>query len=379
MIFTPLVSPAVTPLDTQFQYSEYPAPGEHFSPLVSPALEAQRHASQHSGSGTVRNSDTSDTTSPLDMNIDFSLPVSASSSTPVRKSRRKITSTSKSSGRTVKQSPSMKPQSRKKQSMSSITLPKEVSGMIEDAEKSKKLGKVPGSGVRLGLPYNQDSSEAGSISPEPLSEILMPPPATPRSSSSSRSPFLNAKKPESQSAPNVPMGGEPATPASLMKIRKEAGENGSEQQQPNNTKEQARGDGEIEQVMEDIVLPEPANAATRPKLTPLDTSNEKLKGTPALSAQNNKSTPSTAPGTATKSHFASPGLSAMASPNGSLPSKRAESKAMGRESKKRTSNGSVQVSPALRPKMSPSIKPLLPEGGEKDHSYESATLCPANG
>lgn len=362
MIFTPLVSPAVTPLDTQFQYSEYPAAGEHFSPLVSPALEGQRHANQHS-SGTMRNSDTSDTTSPLDMNIDFNLPVSASSSTHVRKSRRKAASTSKSPGRTVKQSPSMKPQSRKKQSMSSITLPKEVSGIIEDAERSKKLGNKVPTGAKLGLPYNQDSSEAGSISPEPLSEILMPPPATPRSSSSSRSPYLNAKKPGSRSAPVVPMSGEPATPASLMKIRKEAGKNGSEQQHSDSKEQASLGNGEIEQVMEDIVLPEPANAATRPKLAPLDTSNEKLKGTPALSAPTNKSTPSTAPGTATKSQFASPGLSAMASPCGSLPSKRAESKIMGRESKKRTSNSSVLVSPALRPKMSPSIKPLLPEGG----------------
>lgn len=365
MIFTPLVSPAVTPLDTQFQYPDYPAPGEHFSPLVSPALEGQRHANQHSGCGTVRNSDTSDTTSPLDMNIDFSAPVSASSSTPVRKSRRKLTSTSKSLGRAVKQSPSMKPQSRKKQSTSSNMLPKEVSGIIEDAEKSKKLGnKMVMSGAQIGLPYNQDSSEAGSISPEPLSEILMPPPATPRSSSSSRSPYLNAKQSGSQSAPIIPMGGEPATPASLMKISKEAGKGGTGHGQPSSSKEQVSlGDGGIEQGMEDIVLPEPANAGTRPKLTPLDTSNEKLKETPIISGQNNKSTPSTAPGTANKSHFASPALSAMTSPSSSLPTKRAEPKATGRDSKKRTSNSSVHVSPAIRPKMSPSIKPLLPEGG----------------
>ncbi len=347
MIFTPLVSPAVTPLDTQFQYPEYPVPGEYFSPLTSPALEAQKHANQQSAYGAMRNSDTSDTTSPVDVNVDFSAPMGgASSSMSVRKSKRKTGTASKCSGRTVRQSPSMKPQSKKKHSTSSVILPKEVSGIIEDAQRSKKLGvQVPPPRGNLGLPYNNDSSDAGSISPEPLSEILMPPPATPRSCSSSRSPYLNAKQSGSQSAPIVALSGEPATPASLMKIRKEARRGGSG----------SHGDGDI---MEDIALPEPADTTTKPKLTPLDTSNEKLDRTPTLPAQRGKSTPQSAPGITAKAFFTSPQLSGITSPNGALPSK---PKTTGRESKKR--NSSVHVSPALRPKMSPSIKPLLPEGG----------------
>lgn len=365
MIFTPLVSPAVTPLDTQFQYPEYPVPGEYFSPLTSPALEAQRHANQHSVYGAVRNSDTSDTTSPIDASIDFSAPTVTSTSILARKSKRKPASATKSSGRTVKQSPSMKPQSRKRPSTSSVIPPKEVSGIIEDAERLKKMGsKAPTSTGNLALPYNQDSSEAGSISPEPLSEILMPPPATPRSSSSSRSPYLNAKQSGSQSAPIVAMSGEPATPASLMKIRKEAGKL-REQARSSSLKEQASlADGEVEEVMEDVASTEPGNCLTRPQLPPLDTSKEKLDRTPTIPAQKPTSTPSSAPVVTSKAFFTSPRLSGMTSPSVSSSIKRAEPKSIGRENKKRNSTSSVHVSPAIRPKMSPSIKPLLPEGGQ---------------
>lgn len=364
MIFTPLVSPAVTPLDAQFQYPEYPVPGEYFSPLTSPALEAQRHANQHSVYGAVRNSDTSDTTSPVDANIDFGAPMDTSTSTPARKSKRKPASASKSSGRTVKQSPSMKPQSRKRPSTSSIIPPKEVPGIIEDAQRSKKMGsKVPASTGKLALPYNQDSSEAGSISPEPLSEILMPPPATPRSSSSSRSPYLNAKQSGSQSAPIVATSGEPATPASLMKIRKEAGKIRG-QPRSSSLKEQASlAEGEVEQAMEDVASAEPENVTTRPELTPLDTSKEKLDQTPTISAHKDTSTPSSAPGTG-KAFFTSPRLPGVTSPKGSSSTKRVEPKSMVRDTKKRNSTSSVHVSPAIRPKVSPSIKPLLPEGGQ---------------
>lgn len=350
MIFTPLVSPAVTPLDTQFQYPEYPVPGEYFSPLTSPALEAQRHANQQSAYGALRNSDTSDTASPVDINIDFIAPIGTPNSVALRKSKRKTSTVTKITGRAVKQSPSMKPQSKKKNPVNSTIPSKEVHGIIEDAQRSKKLGvKVPTPSVNLGLPYNNDSSEAGSISPEPLSDILMPPPATPRSSSSSRSPYLNATQSGSLSAPMVAMSGEAATPASLMKIRREAGESGS-------------GSHEDGEMMEDITLPEPAETTSKPKLTRLDTSNEKLDRTPALPAQKDKTTPQSAPGgSVARGFFTSPRISAgLTSPNSILPTK---SKATGRESKKRNTNSSVHVSPALRPKMSPSIKPLLPEGG----------------
>src|SRR2546429_615167 len=68
MSFTPLVSPAVTPLDTQFpvEAQQYTVPGAYFSPLSSPALQGQNepnqmYAQRHSGM-TVK--------SPVDMDLD---------------------------------------------------------------------------------------------------------------------------------------------------------------------------------------------------------------------------------------------------------------------------------------------------------------------
>lgn len=368
MIFTPLVSPAVTPLDNQFQYPEYAVPGEYFSPLTSPALEAQKHAHQRSIYGAVPRSDTSETTSPIDMNIDFSAPVPMPAAS-VRKSKRRTTSTSKAANRTVRQSPSMKPQSRKKQPGSTAIPAKEVSGVIEDALSSKALStKRSVNGVNLGLLHSQESSETGSISPEPLSEILMPPPATPRSSSSSRSPYLLAKQPGPISASIDAGNGEPATPASLMKIRKEAANGTGGESQISNLHGQASKGTETEHVMEDIVLPAPANATTKPVLPPINTSNTQndLAGSTVFTRKDSRNAHFSAPSTAKKPFFTSPQIHGMTSPVSSI-SRRGEVKGAGRESKKRNSiasNNSVHVSPALRPKVSPSIKPLLPECGK---------------
>lgn len=360
MVFTPLVSPAVTPLDTQFRYPEYPIPGEYFSPLTSPALEAQNQVAQRSVYGAVRGSDT---TSPIDMNLDFTAPPSTSSPAAVRKSRRKTSSVAlKNPARAVRQSPSMKPQSRRKQSTSTTIPPKEVAGIIDDARRAKPPNNRPTTADgKLPLPYSQDTSEAESISPESLSEILMPPPATPKSTSASRSPYLAAKQPGTAPAPapTPTMGNEPATPASLMKIRKQAGKVGNGPHRPSSLKEQANmAEVDMEQIMEDIALPEPAKANSKPSLTPIDTKGANENDTtPTLSARKPPTYgPQSAPLSATSSVFPSP----QASPRGITPGRRGELKATG---KKRNSSNSVHVSPALRPKMSPSIKPLLPEGG----------------
>src|SRR6185436_20506 len=45
MSFTPLVSPAVTPLETRFPVdTQFTVPGAYFSPLTSPALHAQNES-----------------------------------------------------------------------------------------------------------------------------------------------------------------------------------------------------------------------------------------------------------------------------------------------------------------------------------------------
>ena len=359
------MSPAVTPLDTQFQYPDYAAPADVFSPLTSPALRAQNQSTQHSIYGAVRGSDTSDMTSPIDPNIEHATPIPGSNPAALRKSKRKTSSSStKTPARAVRQSPAMKPQSKRKQPSSTVIPPKEVAGIIEEARKSKQSPQ-PIDG-KIHLPHNKDSSGPDSVSPEPLSEILMAPPATPKSTSASKSPYLNGKQGGPPTAQIQDANGEPATPASLMKIRKQAGKANGAPRQPSNLQEQTElAEANTEQVMEDVVLPEPADASKKPALRPINTTSANIvEPTPTMSARKTpRYGPASAPITATTSAFASPPLSAMASPTGSAV-KRGDAKLKVRDPKKRNSNGSVQVSPALRPKISPSIKPLLPEGSK---------------
>ena len=366
MIFTPLVSPAVTPLDTQFQYPDYAAPTDTFSPLTSPALRAQNQIAQHSVYGAVRGSDTSDTTSPIDPNLEFSAPITGSAAAPLRKSKRKTSSSStKNPARAVRQSPAMKPQNRKKQPSSTVIPPKGMTGIIEEARKSKQANNAQQRAEgKLHFPYSQDSSGPDSVSPEPLSEILMPPPATPKSSSAGKSPYLNAKQNGPQVDPLQDPNGEPATPASLMKIHNEAGKANGVTHSTSSLKAQtALAEANMEQIMEDIVLPEPAKTTRKLSLKPINTADaNKDQTAPVIGGQKTpKYGPASAPVTANTSALPSPQL--VTSPTNTGTIKRADSKLRSRDPKKRNSQSSVHVSPALRPKISPSIKPLLPEGG----------------
>ena len=367
MIFTPLVSPAVTPLDTQFQYPDYAAPTDVFSPLTSPALRAQNQPAQHSVYGAVRGSDTSNTTSPIDPSLELSTPATGSAAASLRKSKRKTSSSStKNPARAVRQSPAMKPQNRKKQPSSTVIPPKGITGIIEEARKSTPANNAHHTADgKLHFPYSQDSSGPDSVSPEPLSEILMPPPATPKSSSASRSPYLNAKQNGHQAAPLQGPNGEPATPASLMKIHNEAGKANGINRPTSSLKEQtALAEADMEQIMEDIVLPEPAKTTRKPILKPINTADANInQSTPNKAGRKTpKSGHASAPVTANTSALPSPQL--VTSPTNIGNTKRADSKLKGRDPKHRTSQSSIHVSPALRPKISPSIKPLLPDGGK---------------
>ena len=367
MIFTPLVSPAVTPLDTQFQYPDYAAPAVAFSPLTSPALRAQNQAAQHSVYGAVRGSDTSDTTSPIDPSLEISATSAGSTAASLRKSKRKTSSSStKNPARAVRQSPAMKPNNRKKQPSGTVIPPKEISGIIEEARRSNHTTNAQqATDGKLHFPYSQDSSGPDSVSPEPLSDILMPPPATPKSSSASRSPYLNANQNGHQAAPLLDTDGEPATPASLMKIRKQAAKGNGMTRPTSSLKEQtALAEADMEQIMEDIVLPEPANTTRKPALTPINTADVNSDhSTPTVGARKTPSYgPASAPITANTSALPSPHL--VSSPASAGAIKRVDSRLKSRDPKKRNSQSSVHVSPALRPKISPSIKPLLPEGGK---------------
>lgn len=367
MNFTPLVSPAVTPLDTQFQRPDYAASTDCFSPLTSPALRAQSHSAHHSVYSAVRGSDTSDTTSPIDPQLEYSAPTSGQTPGVARKSKRKTSSSSmKNPARAVRQSPVVKPQSRRKHPSSTIIPPKEIDRVLKEARKGRSNGMSPGADGSLSLPYSQDSSGADSVSPEPLTEVLMPPPATPKSSSASRSPYLTARNgggPQHPS-PGITAKEAPATPASLMKIRKGQASKGSVlPRTASNLKEQAMlAEADMEQIMEDIALPEPASVSKKPALQPISIP---IANGHKLSPHSSSRTPNatSAPGTANGSTFPSPTASALTSPNGTMGGKRSgdQAKLKIRDSKKRSNSN--QISPALRPKISPSIKPLLPEGG----------------
>ena len=167
--------------------------------------------------------------------------------------------------------------------------------------------------------------------------------------------------------PTAALSGEAATPASLMRICKTQGPDCNLQQQHPCSKAQPNQVDETGRGVEDLVLPAPATAkdVIKPILTPLDTSN----------ANHGQSVPTTAshkvhlPGSlsspaANSSLLPSPQLPSATSPISASLHKRTDSRnGGGRESKKR--NTSVHASPALRPKLSPNIKPLLPEGGKE--------------
>ncbi|CAD6441572.1 fa4ec345-acf4-4b78-8772-b03dc424e900 [Sclerotinia trifoliorum] len=352
MAFTPLVSPAVTPLETHFNIPDYTVPGAYFSPLSSPALHAQNdHQAifdhRHSGS----------TNSPIDMNGDsHSAPVS--SIIPPRKPPRKsVAPKPRVNTRVVRQSPIVKPnRGRKSISMSAQALGEIIEPSNSQASQYKGTGSTNSAA-------STDHSESGSISPEHLSDMAPPP----LPSSAGRSPYVVAQK-DNVKNKWLPIGS-PATPASLMRI----------------TKSPSAGESSLNREMElddpaldGFELPEAANTV-RPTLPRIDTQSDGQM-TPTLSSTGSKTPgfqplPSPVvgrPGAAT-SASQSPQIDAM---NGTIGAARKTPQTLARSAKKRAST-SVLASPALLPKISPSIKPLLP-GSSSIHDEATASLLLAS-
>ncbi|KAI9803702.1 MAG: hypothetical protein M1833_000614 [Piccolia ochrophora] len=390
MIFTPLVSPAVTPLETQFAIPKYTTPGAYFSPLTSPALEAQHSYSQQTFNGSSGHSDVS-TTSPIEAGFD-GVPAAAgntslTSQPSTRRQNRRASNTLRNPARIVQQSPSMKPQRRKGASGNVVTS-KELVEMMKDppSNSSKKLRLMHSQMATLPLPRSQETSEADSISPEPLTESAMAPPPVPRTVPDENVLPPAPSQSETSTVPSIPddnshgatTGLHPATPASLMRLSKQAAET------------------EIEEIISPLLVGQGAEmasgtdhkseqGASRPQLhaagrPPLrdQTQVSDDQVTPTLSAKrtpNSSAAHSTAvslPASASQSPF----LNGLASPCFAASSKRAEGKSGGRGGKSRNGTSSVQASPALKPKISPSIKPLLPEGAPA--SAESSALLLAS-
>ena len=376
--FTPMVSPAGTP-----QYNmlpEFTTPGAYFSPLTSPALHAQtatqrqfQQQPQQHQQGYLTNPSTapsSNATSPVDPSLDVDmlgdgmhLPEPAGPRT--RKSRRKIaTPKSIAASAKTKPSPRQNPGKRKSGTMSA-----HVHGNSNNSYSQRSVTSQPAS-AGLQMQPQFDSSEAESISPEPLSESLMRPPPRP-GSSLNQSPAIAAQRQDSRGS----VIGPAATPKSLLTMR------GS--QQPINDQQSASNTSSALQEpsgLDDLALPE---AATRqnPRRPPLTQINTQISPsavddhTPRLSARKTPklgplSTPSSArPPSALASPSAVGSPMTASTPAGFLKDKKDAKD--GRGKKKRGSvsaNSSKLVSPALVPKISPSIKPLLPEGS-KDNPW----------
>jgi hypothetical protein len=365
MSFTPLVSPAVTPLESQFSIPEYTVPGAYFSPLTSPALDAQNSNQHRPVYTSAPNSDTPPTTSPIDLNIDLSGNSNASAAANARKMKRKPTGSARTPSRTIRQSPSMKPQTRRKQASSANVSVEDMSQIIEDPNFVPRATQSDQPPAKLRQPRSGTNSSADSISPEPLAEALMPPPALPRTASATSSPYLRAQVSKSS-------GNEPQTPATLMRLQRQQGQ--STPIKRSSVVTTPTLSAQNDEAMEDMMLPEAATGLRLP-LPPLDTSRaNEDQSTPTVSARKTPVIGSFGtPITASSSVAPSPQIRAITSPNGT---KRTDSKSTsGRGSKKRHTPSSSQVSPALRPKISPSIKPLINDGSK--FSFLFLCLFPA--
>ncbi|KIW65148.1 hypothetical protein PV04_07430 [Phialophora macrospora] len=317
--FTPLVSPAQTPMDHAYSMSDYGLADEFFSPLTSPAIEAQ---AAFSSTGT--------TASPVDLN---ELPAAGKpAAAGTKRARGKGTNAGRAPARSVKQSPAMKPQPRRRHpSLTSLPMGKIQDMLPQAASESALHPTAPHSAVFQG---SDDS-----VSPEPLSEAAMRPPPVPQAG---RSPQPTVTSQNTQA-------NNPVTPATLMSMP-------SNQAMPTKIDQTSLPQNEDEP-MEDIMLPDAA-APTTGQIGILSTDNNRSsvssENTPTLSAKSAKinaaSTPrSVLPRATSQENFARPG--------------KVENRGGGRASKKRQGTSSATISPALRPKISPSISPLAPAAG----------------
>lgn len=365
----------MTPLETQFRLPEYTIPGEYFTPLTSPALEAQ-NAHSNNGYPLSQGGQISDIPF-MQSPVDSAVAASSAPSSPglVRKHRRQPSTANRFSARAKKQqSPSVRPQARKK-SLLSINHDEVLNGLSQEEQSGSKSKSNGASGLRFG----SNESSQDSVSPEPLSEPLMPPPAIPQAR---KSPALAP-----QAAAQSQQANEPATPAMLMRIQRSQQQNQDSTGQFSGQAKLVLGNESRDDMMADMVLPEAAAPATatqscgpRPKMARIDTTIHSGVPTPAASTN---ATPAIEPKSAPaeRNHASSiapsPRSIAMPSPSGPVAKKSDTPKLGPSNSRKRPSVSSTQPSPQIRPKISPSIQPLVPRGEGKTVllSNQSRSSC----
>ncbi|KAK3702439.1 hypothetical protein LTR37_014905 [Vermiconidia calcicola] len=378
--YTPMLSPAGTP---QFHMvPEYTTPGAYFSPLTSPMLHAQSQQRAHfqqQQQGYMTNPRTAPSSipnSPIGPNLDVdmlgdSMLQPHSAGPQPRKSKRKIATARSSSAAAAKatQSVARTSQKRKSPAASLNILPSNG-----DDLSLRTVQSQPAS-THLHTPVQHESSEAGSISPEALSESLMGPPPRP-GSNVNHSPGLAGR----QKKGNGPAATPAATPKSLLTMR-------NDQQpisdQPASSEFSAQTTLEPDG-LDDLSLPEAASKPSNRRATVnrIDTDATATDDqTPRMSARKTPklgplSTPTSARHqSAIHSPVTGSPISA-STPAGILQNKKdAGSGRVGRKRGSISANSSKMVSPALVPKISPSIKPLLPEGTPLNTATQAMLLA----
>lgn len=359
MAFTPLVSPAVTPLDPQFSMeSAFTIPAAYFSPLTSPALHPQINSPyDHS---------TQSNNSPAEMDLE-----ATSASIDLPKKARKANAAAKTRAKAgVKSSPIHKPQ-RRKPGPSPAIVSQALRQVHEVDNETEMMSQLP-----LPAASTEGSEENASVSPENLSE--MPPPPVPARRSTSKSPYIgpqsgNATTPTQASSAGPILGSSamdistdqphPATPASLMRLP------ASRSKKPHS--------GLSEQVsidnIEALELPESVSKNSLPQIdTRVTAKDQPQSGDSSAKTTTFQALPSPSfKRPETTSATQSPQLQ----PGSSGPAARKTPLIAPRGASRKRSTGSVHVSPALLPRISPNIKPLLPgTAGESAEDTASRLL-----
>lgn len=358
MSFTPLVSPAVTPLESHFPLEQpFAVPSAYFSPLTSPALHAQTDPmtmfERALNAGTTMSS-------PEGMDLEANVPAVPSPAVgDLAKKARKVSAAKSRVKTSVGKSPITKPQ-RKKTASTPLMNAQALSELAENVESQSQAAKPsrqlePSSHASNSSTAGVTDSENGSVSPQALSD--MPPPPLPKSRSAKPSPAL---QPQNDSTPTVGPSQvastkgkpSPATPASLMKLPSPSTAN----------RPHAGGsDAMVVENIESFELPESVSAGAfqKPTLSRLDTQQTQSSTMP--SPLRPLSSPAVSrSGRGAVSASQSPQLAAGSS--AATPTSRKTPQLVPRTSKKRASVSSSHVSPALLPRISPNIKPLLPGG-----------------
>ncbi len=451
MSFTPLVSPAVTPLETHFSIdAQFTVPGAYFSPLTSPALHAQTDPN-----AVFDPRLTASSTSPLDIDVDMlpaaapAAPANANAPAPNDLAKKARKNASKLRKANVRQSPITKP-TRKKSTTTPVMTAQALDQLAESLEHNvltspaihqqtqqppyhQSHARLAASAKQMAGPSSSSAgttdSENDSVSPETLTD--MPPPPLPKPRSARPSPYLhpqsqgpmqshsmgsNASLAGSSASSSMttittaPVPGEfpsPATPASLMKLASpQQKSHKSESPSMAASKRMNSGNNSVggnattavaiaNDHIESFELPESLSMdfqksqAPGVRNAPLSepTASPSLD---AMSARGSTFKPLLSPSfgklggsvSGTPSAPQSPQIVAGgASTSSSTPtlapqSSRKTPQMLPRGTgRKRPSISSVQVSPALRPKISPNIKPLLPGGVSAAEDQASRLLA----